>query len=126
MHPGLVAMAPMRRPAAAAKPVLRRPAQRRAYYPKEQCPGRSEANACRFSTVSVGDKARMQPSRGQTRCCFCDADLLQKHLTTAPGKRAISNALEYFKQHDEEIYHTMRRSTMMCATGSRLLLGRKP
>ena len=97
-------MAPMRRPAAAAKSVLRRPAQRCASYPKEQCPGRSEADSCKFSTVNIGEKARIQPARGQTRCCFCDADLLQKHLRTAQGKGTISAALDFFKEHDEGIY----------------------
>ena len=119
-------MAPKRRPSSAAaaaaaaaetasKLVLRQPAAR-AYKPKELCPGLSEAEPCRFSNSEIGRRAGVQPSRGQSSCCFCAADVLKKHLKTSQGKGSITIALAFFHENDDDIYTVAcRRITSFCS-----------
>ena len=115
-------MAPKRRPSAVAaaaetpsKLVLRRPAAR-AYDPKELCPGLCEAEPCRFSHSEIGRRAGVQPSRGQSSCCFCAADVLKKHLKTSQGKGSITAALAFFHENDDDIYAVAcNRITSFCS-----------
>ena len=59
---------------------------------------------CRFSTVEAGKKSRIQPARGQRKCCFCAAGVLDQHLQNSRGKGVVSSALLFFKEHDQQIY----------------------
>ena len=102
-----------RRPAALRRLlVLRRPAARnprsgsRVSGPSgcHYCPGLRE-QPCRFSTVRIGETARVQSHRGQTVCSFCSEAELEKILQNARSKGVLTSALAFFAENDESILH---------------------
>ena len=61
-----------------------------------------QRQACVFSTSTPGQAAQVTPSRGQTSCPFCSADVLGERLANARGKGVITGALAFFREHSPE------------------------
>ena len=88
------------KPAAA---VTRKPAAAKTTRrPSELCPG-TALRPCTFSTTSLGARALIHPSRGQTHCSFCDGGELDKILRTKKGAQ-LTKTLTQLRAMDADIY----------------------
>ncbi|OLQ00834.1 NAD-dependent protein deacetylase sirtuin-2 [Symbiodinium microadriaticum] len=58
---------------------------------------------CRFSTLRIGERARIHPDRDQTTCAFCSAADLEKSWRNARCKGLLTSALAFFAENDESI-----------------------
>ena len=75
------APAALLRPAAGAAVIAKKPAAQ-GTRPSKQCPGQGDA-PCIFSTTQARQPARIQPLRGEVRCCFCDASAFDRAAASA-------------------------------------------
>ena len=66
------------------------------------CPGLRE-QPCRFSTLRIGERARVHPDREQTTCALCSAADLEKSLKNARCKGLLTSALAFFAENDDSI-----------------------
>ena len=87
-------MQPLRRPASGMKrPGARGP------FPNELC----QAKDCCFCPKNPGTRARVQRTRGESKCLFCNEEHLQSANKIKRPNR-ITNALKKFASHSENVF----------------------
>eukprot|EP00973_Karenia_brevis_P079611 11045214-Karenia_brevis.AAC.2 len=68
----------------------------------QHCIGNQES-ICRFNTIFIGQRARVNPKRGETQCFFCNEEAMNKKMQIRAG-HAITRALTIFREKDSQIY----------------------